>query len=62
MNESLPDATELGELEAVVIDALRSRDDSTLNVLGYGEVSIALGWPIDEPKFVCKRTPPFTHA
>ncbi len=62
MNESLPDAIELGELEAVVIDALRSRDDSTLNVLGYGEVSIALGWPIDEPKFVCKRTPPFTHA
>jgi len=24
-------------------------------------VSVALGWPIDEPRFVCKRTPPFSQ-
>lgn len=62
MNESLPSATELHELEEVVVDALRTGDDSTLNVLGYGEVSVALGWPIDTPTFVCKRTPPFTKT
>ncbi|MEM9135487.1 MAG: DUF6206 family protein [Actinomycetota bacterium] len=52
--------TELAELEAAVVGALADRDDSTLNVLGYGEVSVALGWPIEEPRFVCKRTPPFS--
>lgn len=49
---------ELAELEAVVVAALEARDDATLNVLGYGEVSVALGWPIEDPRFVCKRTPP----
>ncbi len=56
------DENELVELEAMVVQALASRDDSTLSVLGYGEVSVALGWPVDEPRFVCKRTPPFTRA
>lgn len=51
---------ELNELEAAVVAALDARDDSALNVLGYGEVSVALGWPFDEPTVVCKRTPPFT--
>lgn len=60
MGESLPSVLDLTELEAVVTEALRTRDDSTLSVLGYGEVSVALGWPIDSPQFVCKRTPPFT--
>ena len=62
MNQSLPSAAELGELEEVVVEALATGDDSTLNVLGYGEVSVALGWPIDQPRSVCKRTPPFSDA
>ncbi len=62
MNESFPTTDELEALEQVVVAALESRDDSTLNVLGYGEVSVALGWPIEEPTFVCKRTPPFTRT
>lgn len=62
MNESLPTEAELRELEVVVVDALKARDDATLNVLGHGEISVALGWPIDAPRFVCKRTPPFTKT
>jgi hypothetical protein len=53
---------ELRELEALVVESLDARDDSMLNVLGYGEVSVALGWPVDNPRFACKPTPPFTHA
>lgn len=53
---------ELSALEAIVVDSLARRDDASLNVLGYGEVSVALGWPVDEPRWVCKRTPPFTLA
>jgi hypothetical protein len=53
---------ELTELEHMVQAALVARDPSALSVLGFGEVSVALGWPIDEPKFVCKRMPPFRAA
>ena len=53
---------ELLELEGLAADALHNRDDSKLNILGYGEVSVALGWPVADPKFVCKRTPPGTKA
>ncbi|MEM7273316.1 MAG: DUF6206 family protein [Actinomycetota bacterium] len=59
MGDATVGEAELRELEAIVLDALDARDDGTLNVLGYGEVSVALGWPIDTPRFVCKRTPPF---
>jgi hypothetical protein len=51
---------ELEELERLVLDALAGDDTSRLHVLGYGEISVALGWPVDEPRFVCKRTPSFT--
>lgn len=51
---------ELAELERLVGAALDARDPSTLAVLGYGEISVSLGWPVAEPRLVCKRTPPFT--
>jgi hypothetical protein len=53
---------DLADLDAAVAAALAAQDPSLLNVLGFGELSVALGWPIDEPQFVCKRTPPFTPA
>lgn len=56
------DAAELAELESIVVEALATGDDDALRVLGYGEVSVALGWPQSEPRLVCKRTPPFTAA
>lgn len=53
---------ELVALEADVLLALKRRDNSGLNVLGFGEISLALGYPGPAPQFVCKRTPPFNHS
>ena len=39
---------------------LAAQDMSALNVLGFGEISLAVGWPADAPSVVCKRTPPFS--
>lgn len=50
---------ELRQLEAEVDAALESGDQSGLRVLGYGEISLVLGWPVDHPAFACKRLPPF---
>jgi hypothetical protein len=51
---------DLEALEGAVAAGLAGGDVSGLNVVGFGEISVALGWPIDDPRFVCKRTPPFT--
>lgn len=50
---------ELESLEAHVDAALRSGDDSGLRVLGYGEISLVLGWPFEAPVVACKRLPVF---
>ncbi|MCP4962302.1 MAG: hypothetical protein GY925_23910, partial [Actinomycetia bacterium] len=55
-------AADLMALEAEVVAALEAQDPSSLPVLGFGELSVALAWPVDEPRFACKRTPPFTPA
>ncbi len=51
---------ELEELDASVVTALEARDNSGLHVIGYGELSIALGYPADDPRVVCKPTAPYT--
>jgi hypothetical protein len=56
------DTNELQELEAGVGLALRTGDLSHLRLIGHGEMTMALGWPADQPKFVCKRLPPFSSA
>ena len=50
---------DLEALEREVAHALRSHDASGLRLLGHGEISIALGWPPDDPVTACKRLPPF---
>lgn len=50
---------ELGELEATVQRALRSGDEGPLRILGYGEVSLVVGWPTDQPRVAAKRLPVF---
>lgn len=40
--------------------ALRSADHSGLRVLGYGEISLVLGWPTDRPAVAVKRLPRFS--
>ena len=53
---------ELHGLESDVGHALRTGDLSQLNILGFGEISVALGYPASAPTHACKRTPPFTPA
>jgi hypothetical protein len=53
------DDGDLLSLERSVRQALRSGDDSALRVLGYGEISLVLGWPSDNPGYACKRLPEF---
>lgn len=50
---------ELGRVEAAIANALETDDHSNLNILGYGEVSVAVGWPTIKPRWAVKRMPPF---
>ncbi|MBK5287292.1 MAG: hypothetical protein JJE46_02375, partial [Acidimicrobiia bacterium] len=56
------DHAELEELEHAVGAALDRGDASGLRVLGYGEISLVVGWPTDTPRWACKRLPPFPDA
>jgi hypothetical protein len=56
--ESLPDS-ELRRLDELVESALGSGDERSLPILGFGEISLVLGWPAGEPRYACKRLPPF---
>jgi len=58
--ESISD-TELELVESAIVVALETDDHSGLMILGYGEVSVAVGWPTDAPKWAVKRMPPFPH-
>lgn len=51
-------AVDLAEVEAAVADALAAGDDAGLTVLGYGEISLVVGWPAEAPRWACKRLPP----
>lgn len=56
----LLDADALAAVERTVGAALARGDDSELSVLGYGEISLVLGWPGDRPTVAVKRLPVFT--
>lgn len=56
-----PDAP-LDEVEAAVRRALALGSSDGLRVLGYGEISLVLGWPGAEPAVACKRLPEFASA
>ena len=58
---ALPDA-ELRELEKLVQEALHSGHEAQLVVLGYGEISLVLAWPPENPRFACKRLPSFSDC
>jgi len=42
-----------------VVEALAAGHEADLAVLGYGEISLVLGWPPDAPQWACKRLPAF---
>jgi hypothetical protein len=50
---------ELGELDSLVDEALAAGREEELPVLGYGEISLVLSWPVGAPRFACKRMPAF---
>lgn len=50
---------DLRALDALVDDALAAGREERLPTLGYGEISLVLGWPEADPRFACKRMPAF---
>ncbi|MFD9905362.1 DUF6206 family protein [Streptomyces sp. NPDC059063] len=58
MTFTVPHA-ELAQLEGRVRHALRTADDSALDVLGYGEITLVLRLRTAEGSFACKRLPAF---
>jgi len=58
LDRSISDGA-LTKVEGAITRALDSDDHSELNILGYGEVSVAVGWPTVGPIWACKRMPPF---
>jgi Family of unknown function (DUF6206) len=54
-----PSDAALCRLDEDVEAALAAGNESELPVLGYGEISLVLGWPAEDPRFACKRLPVF---
>ena len=52
-------AEELRDLDDLVESALAAGDESRLPTIGFGEISLVLGWPADLPRLACKRLPVF---
>jgi hypothetical protein len=52
-------AVDLTDVEAAVQDALVSARADHLAVLGYGEITLVVGWPTEAPAVACKRLPEF---
>ena len=49
-------------LDATVEGAIRTGVPRGLRVLGYGELTLVIGWPTEEPVAAVKRLPPFADA
>lgn len=52
-------AEELRALDDLVESALAAGDETRLPTIGFGEISLVLGWPADVPRLACKRLPLF---
>ena len=46
---------ELHSVEQAILHAYDSRSVEHLNILGLGELGLAIGWPTDDSVAVCKR-------
>ena len=53
---------DLEALEDAVTDALDRRAEGDLHVLGHGEIAVVVAWPPAQPRWACKRLPPFPSA
>lgn len=61
-DDAVLDDAPLDEVEAAVQEALAGGGEERLRVLGYGEITLVVGWPSDEPRWACKRLPRFASA
>jgi Family of unknown function (DUF6206) len=52
-------ALDIEEVDRVIEEAVRVGGPGSLRVLGYGEISLVVGWPCERPGFAVKRLPPF---
>lgn len=53
---------DLASLERQVWASLDAGSTGDLRVLGYGEITLVLGYPPDAPRMACKRLPMFPDA
>ncbi len=56
-----PTIEQLQKLEQDVVMALEHADPSSLDVLGFGEISVVLRTKTDDGEYVAKRLPPFKN-
>ncbi len=55
-----PTQADVEALDRVVVEALETLDYSPLKMMGNGELTVVLGWPAEQPTWVCKPAGPFT--
>ena len=53
---------DLGAVDGAVEAAIRAGEAGPLRVLGYGEITLVLGWPSERPELALKRLPVFRDA
>jgi Family of unknown function (DUF6206) len=53
---------DIEHLDATVEEAVRVGAPGGLCVLGYGELTLVIGWPTERPVLAVKRLPPFWNA
>jgi Family of unknown function (DUF6206) len=54
-------ALDLDRVDAAVQAAIDAGEPGELRVLGYGEITLVLGWPTEHPHLAVKRLPGFRH-
>jgi hypothetical protein len=59
IESSRPLEFDVEKLDAVLEDAVRLGSPHGLRVLGYGELTLVIGWPTEDPVVAVKRLPPF---
>jgi hypothetical protein len=52
-------ALDIDEVDRAVERAIHAGQAGELRVLGYGEISLVVGWPCEGPRLAVKRLPPF---
>lgn len=50
---------DIEEVDRAIEEAIRAGQAGSLRVLGYGEISLVVGWPRERPELAVKRLPPF---